>query len=122
MAGKKKVVKKSKAKATKKMTKSQIYKHISEETELSKVEVTGVIDSLLNLAYDQAKKNPSGFMIHGLGKLVLVQRKARMGRNPQTGEAIKIKAKKGVKFRVAKGCKDSILPEQAKKKKPKKKK
>ena len=58
------------------------------------------------LAYKNAK---NGFTVPGIGKLVLVNRKARMGRNPATGEAIKIKAKRVVKFRVAKACKDAIL-------------
>jgi DNA-binding protein HU-beta len=58
------------------------------------------------LAYKEAK---NAFTLPGLGKLVLVNRKARMGRNPQTGEAIKIPAKKVVKFRVAKAAKEAIL-------------
>jgi DNA-binding protein HU-beta len=52
------------------------------------------------------------FVLPGIGKLVLVQRKARMGRNPATGEPIKIPAKKVVKMRIAKACKDSILPKK----------
>ena len=58
------------------------------------------------MAYKNAK---NGFTVPGLGKLVLVNRKARMGRNPATGAAIKIPAKRVVKFRVAKACKDAIL-------------
>jgi hypothetical protein len=61
---------------------------------------------LATMAYKGAK---NGFTVPGLGKLVLVNRKARMGRNPATGETIKIKAKRVVKFRVAKACKDAIL-------------
>jgi len=64
------------------------------------------LEALVNLAYKNAK---NGFTVPGLGKLVLVNRKARMGRNPATGEAIKIPAKRVVKFRVAKACKDAIL-------------
>jgi DNA-binding protein HU-beta len=64
------------------------------------------VESLVNLAYENAKKS---FTIPGLGKLVLVHRKARMGRNPATGEQIKIAAKRLVKFRVANAAKDSIL-------------
>jgi len=64
----------------------------------------------VNLAYKNAK---SGFTVPGLGKLVLVDRKARMGRNPATGETIKIAAKKVVKFRIAKACKDAIVPPKA---------
>jgi DNA-binding protein HU-beta len=64
------------------------------------------LDFIAEVAYKEAKNT---FTLPGLGKLVLVQRKARMGRNPATGEAIKIKAKKVVKFRVAKAAKDAIL-------------
>ncbi|NJO85716.1 MAG: HU family DNA-binding protein, partial [Synechococcaceae cyanobacterium RM1_1_27] len=76
------------------------------------------LDSLCDLAYGEAKK---GFTLPGFGKLVLVNRKARMGRNPATGETIKIPAKKVVKFRVAKACKDAILGAAPKKKTTKKK-
>jgi len=65
-----------------------------------------MLDTLVSTAYKEAKNS---FTIPGLGKLVLVHRKARMGRNPATGEAIKIPAKKVVKFRVAKAAKDAIL-------------
>ena len=88
------------------MTKSQIVAGLAEADEISKKQAVAVLDALLALAYKGAK---DGFMVPGLGKLVLVNRKARMGRNPATGEAIKIKAKKVVKFRVAKACKDAIL-------------
>jgi len=64
------------------------------------------LDDLAALAYKEAKNT---FTLPGLGKLVLVNRKARMGRNPQTGEPIKIPAKRVVKFRVAKACKDAVL-------------
>ena len=88
------------------MTKSAIIDHISNETELTKRQVNDVMDTLTGLAYREAKK---GFTIPGLGKLVLSARKARMGRNPQTGEAIKIPARTVVKFRVGKQAKDAIL-------------
>lgn len=88
------------------MTKSQILNYIAEEAEVSKKTATQMLEALTNLAYKEAKK---GFTIPGLGKLVLVARKARMGRNPMTGDAIKIPAKKVVKFRIAKAAKDSIL-------------
>ena len=64
------------------------------------------MDALVALAYKNAKNS---FTIPGLGKIVLVNRKARMGRNPATGETIKIAAKRVVKFRVAKAAKDAIL-------------
>ena len=64
------------------------------------------LEALVMMAYKNAK---NGFTVPGLGKLVLVNRKARMGRNPATGATIKIPAKRVVKFRVAKACKDAIL-------------
>jgi len=97
------------AKATtgkKPMTKSQIADHLASASGINKKQATAVLEELAHLAYREAKK---GFTIPGLGKLVLVQRKARMGRNPATGEPMKIPAKTVVKFRVAKAAKDSIL-------------
>jgi DNA-binding protein HU-beta len=88
------------------MTKSQILNHIAETAEVSKKTAQQMLEALTSLAYKEAKK---GFTLPGLGKLVLVNRKARMGRNPMTGDAIKIPAKKVVKFRIAKAAKDSIL-------------
>ena len=74
--------------------------------ELSKKQTTAVLEALVNLAYKEAKNK---FTLPGLGKIELKNRKARMGRNPKTGEAIQIKAKRVVKFRVAKAAKDAIL-------------
>ena len=72
----------------------------------TKKTATQILDDLAALAYKEAK---NAFVIPGVGKLVLAHRKARMGRNPQTGETIKIPAKKVLKFRVAKAAKDAIL-------------
>jgi len=88
------------------MTKSQIIEHLATKIDLPRKTVVKGLETLVMLAYKEAR---NGFTLPGLGKLVLVQRKARMGRNPQTGEAIKIPAKKVVKFRVAKAAKDAIL-------------
>ena len=88
------------------MTKSQILNHIAEAAEVSKKTAQQMLEALTSLAYKEAKK---GFTLPGLGKLVLVNRKARTGRNPMTGESIKIPAKKVVKFRIAKAAKDTIL-------------
>ncbi|MDO8644515.1 MAG: HU family DNA-binding protein [bacterium] len=88
------------------MTKAQIIGKVSEKCGLSKRQTAEVFESLCNLAYKEAR---NGFTVPGLGKLVLRDRKARMGRNPQTGEAIQIPAKRVVKFRVAKAAKDAIL-------------
>jgi DNA-binding protein HU-beta len=88
------------------LTKSQIAEHMAEKTGLTKKAAVQALDDLAALAYKEAKNM---FVIPGLGKLVLVNRKARIGRNPQTGVAIKIPAKRVVKFRVAKAAKDAIL-------------
>lgn len=89
------------------MTKSQLISYLSEETELPKKKVVEVLEVLAETAYSEAK---NGFTIPGLGKLVLVNRKARKGRNPATGAAIKIPAKRVLKFRLAKAAKDAVLP------------
>ena len=94
------------------MTKSAILDHIATETEMNKRQVAGFMDALTELAYREAKK---GFTIPGLGKLVCSARKARMGRNPQTGEAIKIPARTVLRFRVGKQAKDAILGATTKK-------
>lgn len=88
------------------LTKSQTAAKLSDSTGLSKKQVNEFFDAIAALAYKEAKNS---FTIPGIGKLVLVQRKARMGRNPATGATIKIPAKKVVKFRVAKAAKDAIL-------------
>jgi DNA-binding protein HU-beta len=88
------------------LSKSQIAAAIAEKAEISKKQAAGILEHIAELAYKNAKNT---FTLPGIGKLVLVNRKARMGRNPATGEAIQIKAKKVVKFRVAKAAKDAIL-------------
>ncbi|HPD28940.1 MAG TPA: HU family DNA-binding protein [Phycisphaerae bacterium] len=101
-----------------KLTKSATAKTLAEKVGITRKQAMLFMEELATLAYKEAKNS---FTLPGLGKLVLVNRKARMGRNPATGEAIKIPAKKVVKFRVAKACKDAILG-TAGKKPPKKKK
>ena len=88
------------------LTKSQIVVAVAEAAEISRKQSDAALAALAELAYKNAK---NGFTVPGLGKLVLVNRKARMGRNPATGATIKIAAKKVVKFRVAKAAKDAIL-------------
>ena len=81
---------------------------LAEKTGMSKKEVVNFMEVLTNMAYSEAKKSGE-FVLPGFGKLVLVDRKARIGRNPATGEQIQIPAKRVVKFRVAKAAKDGIL-------------
>ena len=87
-------------------TKSEIIAGIAEATEITKKQATAALEALVTMAYKGAKDK---FVIPGLGKLVLVNRKARIGRNPATGATIKIPAKKVVKFRIAKAAKEAIL-------------
>jgi DNA-binding protein HU-beta len=88
------------------LTKSQTMTTLAEKTGLSKKQVNEVMDELANLAYKEAK---NGFTVPGLGKLVIVDRKARIGRNPATGAEIKIPAKRVLKFRIAKQAKDATM-------------
>lgn len=90
------------------MTKSETLTTLAEKLGKSRKEVSEMLDAVVNLAYEEAKKSGE-FTIPGLGKLLKKHREARMGRNPATGESIKIPAKTVVKFRVAKAAKDSIL-------------
>ncbi|MDR4470304.1 MAG: HU family DNA-binding protein [Nitrospira sp.] len=88
------------------LTKSQIAEHLAEKSGLTKKAMVEFLDEFAALAYREAK---NVFTVPGLGKLKLANRKARIGRNPQTGKAIKIPAKRVVKFRVVKAAKDAIL-------------
>jgi DNA-binding protein HU-beta len=95
--------------AVKQMTKSQLATHFADKFGISKKTANEILDEVANIALAQTKKTGQ-FTLPGIGKLVKSARKARMGRNPATGEAIKIPAKTVVKFRVAKAAKDSIVP------------
>jgi DNA-binding protein HU-beta len=88
------------------MTKTQTIAALVEQTGLTKAQVVSVLEAQASLAYKEAA---NGYILPGIGKLVLVNRKARMGRNPATGEAIHIPAKTVVKFRVSKACKESVM-------------
>jgi DNA-binding protein HU-beta len=96
------------------MTQTQLVRSLAEAGELSNKQARGMLDSLSSLATAEVKKN-GVFVLPGFGRLVKVDRKARMGRNPATGESIKIAAKKVVKFRIAKSMKDAIVPPKVKK-------
>lgn len=91
------------------MTKTALVRHMAEKLELTNKQVAAFLELLAETAVKETKKN-GVFVIPGLGRLVKAERKARIGRNPQTGEQIKIKAKTVVKFRVAKSAKDVIAP------------
>jgi len=91
------------------MTKTALVRAMAEKLDIPNKQAAAGLELLAELAVKETKKNGE-FTIPGIGKLVKADRKARMGRNPQTGEPIKIKAKTVVKFRVAKAAKDSIAP------------
>lgn len=88
------------------MTKSQVLDHLSKKTGTTKKLAGQFLEELTTLAYKEAKKS---FVLPGLGKLVVVNRKKRKGRNPATGETMVIPAKKVLKFRIAKAAKDAVL-------------
>ena len=88
------------------MTKSQIIASVAEKSGIDKKQATAALEALATLAYENAG---DGFSIPGLGKLDKVDRAARMGRNPATGETIQIPAKTVLKFRIAKAAKDAVL-------------
>ncbi len=88
------------------MTKAQLAGRLAEQAKITKTTATALLDEIASLAAKEAK---NGFVIPGVGKVVLVNRKARMGRNPQTGQPIKIPAKRVVRIRIAKALKDAVL-------------
>ena len=90
------------------MTKTQLVRHLAEKHELSNKQVAALVDYIAEVAIKETKKN-GVFVVPGLGRLVKSNRKARIGRNPQTGEQIKIKAKTVVRLRPAKVLKDAVL-------------
>ncbi len=94
--------------AKKPMTKSQIVSYFAKKFELTKKTASGIIEEVATLALSETKRTRA-FTLPGIGKLVLVKRKARMGRNPATGATIKIPAKTVVKMRVAKAAKEAIV-------------
>lgn len=89
------------------MSKSQIAGHLAETFGFTKKTGAAVLEEIAQLSYKEAKR---GFTLPGIGKLVIVKRKARKGRNPQTGEEIQIPAKTVLKFRIAKAAKEAALP------------
>jgi DNA-binding protein HU-beta len=90
----------------KQMTKSQLASELAQKTGITKKSADDVLNELATIAYREAENS---FTIPGIGKLVVVNRKARMGRNPATGQTIHIPAKRALKFRIAKSCSDAVL-------------
>lgn len=90
------------------MTKNQVLQHFAEKFGFSKGVALEVVDGYTDLIVNEVKKNDA-FMIPGIGKVVKVKRKARMARNPRTGEQVKVPAKKAIKMRISKKLKDAVL-------------
>ena len=101
----------SKAPGKKRMSQSEVVNHFAEKFELKRAQVKEIFEELSNLASREVKDNGE-FVLPGLGKMVLSERKAREGRNPQTGETIQIPAKTSLKFRLSKAIKDSVVPKK----------
>ena len=95
--------------AVARMTQTQLIRHLAERCQVTNKVARQFLDELAKTAMQETKKN-GVFVLPGIGRLVKSNRKARIGRNPATGEAIKIPAKTVVKFRVAKAAKDAVLP------------
>ena len=95
------------------MTQTAIIRELAETSGVNNKVAKQFLEQFATMAVRETKKN-GVFVLPGLGRLVRSERKARMGRNPATGEAIKIPAKKVVKFRIAKAVKDSIVPPKKK--------
>ena len=96
------------------MTQTQVVRHLAEKTKVTNKGAKQFLEALVELAVQQTKK--AGILVlPGLGRMKKVQRKARMGRNPATGEPIKIPAKTVVKFYLAKAAKEAVAPAKGKK-------
>lgn len=95
------------------MTQTQLIKELAGTCGVANKVAKQMLEGYAAIAVRETKKN-GVFVLPGVGRLVRVERKARMGRNPATGQAIKIPAKKVVKFRVAKAVKDAIVPPKKK--------
>ena len=91
------------------LSKSKIVGTLAEKCEISKKTANMFFEELFKLAVKECKGSAGKFVIPNIGRAVKAHRKARMGRNSQTGEAIKIKAKTVVRLRAAKAFKDSVL-------------
>ncbi|HEV2864747.1 MAG TPA: HU family DNA-binding protein [Pyrinomonadaceae bacterium] len=95
----------------KRMSQSEVVNHIAEKFELKRAQVKELFEELGSLASAEVKSSGE-FVLPGFGKLVLSERKAREGRNPQTGDTIQIPAKTTLKFRLSKGMKDAVVPKK----------
>jgi len=96
------------AKQSKPMTKTELVDKLAGTAGTGKGDAKAVLDALRDHIHKTLKKSSGEVKLQDIGKFTVVRRKARMGRNPATGEAIKIKARKAIKFTAAKGLKDAV--------------
>jgi DNA-binding protein HU-beta len=89
------------------MTKAELIAEIAKKSEATKAETERAMNAFIDVAKRTLKKDGK-LTLAGFGTFAVAKRKARKGRNPQTGEAIKIKAKKVVRFRAGKALKDKL--------------
>ena len=89
------------------MGKSELFSHFADRFEVKRTQAREFFDEL-NILAEKELKRSGEFVLPGMVKLVVQKRKARMGRNPATGEAIQIKASKKVAFRASKELKESV--------------
>ena len=97
-------------------TKSALMVALAAAADIKKAQAVAIYDKLIELAYEGARQNEKGWVIPGLGKLLIKKQGARKVRNPQTGAEIKKPACKVAKFRLAKAAKDALVPPKAAKK------
>ena len=93
------------------MGKMELFAHFAEKFDMKRAQVKEIFEELSGLAAREVKQNGE-FVLPGFGKMVLSERKAREGRNPQTGETIQIPAKTALKFRLSKQMKDTVAPKK----------
>lgn len=98
------------------MNKNDLIEFIAEEHEVTKTFARDVVENVFQAIADSVQKGEE-VAIFGFGKFKMVERGARKGRNPQTGEAIKIAASKNVKFEAAKSLKDALNTKRRSRKK-----
>ncbi len=90
------------------MTKAELIDQMAKDAGISKVAAGAVLDSFMANVTKALKKKDGKVTLVGFGTFAKVRRKARKGRNPQTGEPIKIKARNAVKFKAGKKLKDAV--------------
>ena len=90
------------------MTKAELVEKMAKDADISKVAAAAALNSFIEGITKALKKKDGKVTLVGFGTFAKVRRKARKGRNPQTGETIKIKASNAVKFKAGKTLKDSI--------------